>query len=320
MRNISEEMPRLPHLRIETPAHWWKRSIIIIASVSAGLLLLAPAAQAAVHTVVPGETLWNISRRYETTVDHIKSLNSLQGDLLHPGQKLTVPDKPGVQADPMQTVPGANTILATSEATTVDTEAEADSAQTAISHVVQEGDTLYGIALKYGVSIEAITNANELSDTLIHPGQTLVIQAAVTTAETPAEQAQSAASRGGTRTDNSVVEIAKAHIGTPYRYGGCGPSNFDCSGFTAYVYAQVNRKLPHNAAAQYELGQAVAKSDLQPGDLVFFGYYGSSSIQHVGIYVGGNIFIHASSGAGVVKQNSLAENYYFNNYKGARRL
>lgn len=306
----NEPIPRL-RLKKSVFYHWWKRSVITIASVTAGLILISPVAQAAVHTVVPGETLWNISQRYDTTVDHIKSLNNLQEDRLQPGQILTVPDNP-VQTNSVQAA-----------AITVETKAEPESTQNEICHhIVQSGDTLYGIAIKYNVSVETIMNANNLSATLIHPGQTLIVPtaAAKSDAEIQANKEQTLTSRGGGRADNDVVNIAKAYLGTPYCYGGSGPSNFDCSGFTAYVCAQVGKKLPHNAAAQYGKGQPIAKSELQPGDLVFFGYYGGSSVQHVGIYVGGNNFIHASSGAGVVKQDSLAENYYFNNYKGARRL
>jgi peptidoglycan DL-endopeptidase CwlO len=109
-----------------------------------------------------------------------------------------------------------------------------------------------------------------------------------------------------------VVGIAMQYLGTPYVWGGSGPGGFDCSGFVAYVYAQVGVSLPHHAASQYGYGMPVSSSDLQPGDLVFF-----SGLGHVGIYIGGGQFIHAPHTGDVVKISSLADH---GGYVGARRL
>ena len=92
-----------------------------------------------------------------------------------------------------------------------------------------------------------------------------------------------------------VVSMAMPFLGTRYRSGGASPSGFDCSGFTMYLYAQLGYSLPHSATAQYRnCGYAVAKADLQPGDLVFYGN-GKGNINHVAIYIGGGQVIHASS-------------------------
>ncbi|NLG87576.1 MAG: LysM peptidoglycan-binding domain-containing protein [Firmicutes bacterium] len=310
--HISEDMVSPASPKRSALAHWWKRSIITVTSITAGLVLVSSSAQAASHTVVPGETLWGISQLYNTTVETIVNLNNLDHDLLQPGQKLTVPDKIVLPASASAASEQAAPQNKDNGEANIEAPAESASPQP-ISYMVQPGDSLYAIGQKYNVSVEAIMNANGLTSTLLQPGQNLTIPVS-------ANKERVTTSRGGNRESNTVVDLAKAHLGKPYCYGGSGPSSFDCSGFTAYIYAQVGQTLPHNAAAQANYGQPVAKSDLIPGDLVFFGYYGSASIQHVGIYVGGNNFIHASSGAGVVKQDSLAENYYFNNYKGARRL
>ncbi|HUK95001.1 MAG TPA: NlpC/P60 family protein [Gaiellaceae bacterium] len=111
-----------------------------------------------------------------------------------------------------------------------------------------------------------------------------------------------------------VVGIAMRYLGTPYVWGGASPSGFDCSGFTMYVYAQVGVSLPHNAAAQFGMGVPVSRSDLQPGDLVFF--YG---LGHVGLYIGGGSFIHAPHTGDVVKISSLSGGYA-SAYYGARRI
>jgi cell wall-associated NlpC family hydrolase len=112
-----------------------------------------------------------------------------------------------------------------------------------------------------------------------------------------------------------VVGIAMQYLGHPYRWGGAAPGGFDCSGFAMYVYAQVGVSLPHNAAAQYGMGTPVARSDLQPGDLVFF-----NGLGHMGIYIGGGQFIHAPHTGDVVKISSLSQSWYASTYVGARRI
>jgi peptidoglycan DL-endopeptidase CwlO len=111
-----------------------------------------------------------------------------------------------------------------------------------------------------------------------------------------------------------VVGIAMQYLGTPYVYGGSSPSGFDCSGFVMYVYAQVGVSLPHNAAAQYGYGTPVDRSQLQPGDLVFF-----NGLGHNGIYIGGGSFIHSPHTGDVVKVSSLS-GWYSSTWVGARRL
>lgn len=110
----------------------------------------------------------------------------------------------------------------------------------------------------------------------------------------------------------SVVDVALRYVGVPYVWGGASPSGFDCSGLVQYSYAQVGVSLPHSSRAQYNVGVAVARSDLQPGDLVFFG----SPIHHVGIYVGGGNMVHAPYTGANVRVNSIDRS----NYTGARRI
>lgn len=100
----------------------------------------------------------------------------------------------------------------------------------------------------------------------------------------------------------SVVQIALSKLGTPYRWGASGPDAFDCSGFTMWVYAQVGVSLPHSSRAQYDCGERVSRANLRPGDLVFFG---RSRIHHVGIYIGGNRYVHAPHTGDVVRISSL---------------
>ena len=118
-----------------------------------------------------------------------------------------------------------------------------------------------------------------------------------------------------TSNGEAVVAYAKQFLGSSYVNGGNGPSAFDCSGFTKYVYSNFNVNLNRTAAAQYSNGTSV--SDLQAGDLVMFGPDG---ISHVGIYIGGGTFIHAANPSRGVTTDTLLSGYYKTNYVGARRV
>lgn len=141
------------------------------------------------------------------------------------------------------------------------------------------------------------------------------------------EQEQVAEVKTETTSANSskaeeIINYAKQYLGCPYVYGGAGPSSFDCSGFTMYVYAHFGISLSHSARAQAKNGSNVAKSDLQPGDLVFFKDYETmDGIGHCGIYIGEGNFIHASSGTGYcVKISTLLSGSYATRYETARRI
>lgn len=141
-------------------------------------------------------------------------------------------------------------------------------------------------------------------------------------AETPAEEAPSVSEPvTGTVSGSYVVSLAQQYLGVPYVYGGSSSSGFDCSGFTMYVFSLAGVSLPHGATSQLSYGTEVSRSDLQPGDLVFFQDYGAVA-SHVGIYIGGDQFIHASSSyynGHCVVTSSLTETYYDNHYLTARR-
>lgn len=116
-----------------------------------------------------------------------------------------------------------------------------------------------------------------------------------------------------------LIATAKQYIGVPYVWGGTSPSGFDCSGFTYYVFKQHGITLNRNSASQYVHGSYVSKSNLQPGDLVFFANTYREGISHVGIYIGDGKFIHASSSQGVTI-SLLSNSYWASHYYGARRV
>lgn len=118
----------------------------------------------------------------------------------------------------------------------------------------------------------------------------------------------------------AIVDTAMKYMGVPYVWAGTSPSGFDCSGLVYYVYKENGYSINRTAASIYENGSFVEKSQLQPGDAVCFTNSSSSSIGHVGIYIGNGQFIHASSGSGSVIISDLSSTYYLNHYVGARRI
>lgn len=120
---------------------------------------------------------------------------------------------------------------------------------------------------------------------------------------------------------SQIIATAKEYLGTPYVWGGTSPSGFDCSGLIYYVFKQYGYSLYRCADDMYyHDGVNVEKSNLQPGDLVFFSS-SSYPVGHVGMYIGNGQFIHASSGSGkVVITNLNGIAYYESHYVGAKRI
>ncbi|KYZ77351.1 glycoside hydrolase [Anaerosporomusa subterranea] len=116
-----------------------------------------------------------------------------------------------------------------------------------------------------------------------------------------------------------VITMAKKFLGVPYAWAGASPGGFDCSGFVYYLYSKVGVHLPRMADGQFAVGSPVKRSELQPGDIVFFSTY-EPGPSHCGIYLGNNQFIHASSAAGEVTVTPLSKAYYVERYLGARRV
>ncbi len=115
-----------------------------------------------------------------------------------------------------------------------------------------------------------------------------------------------------------MIRIALRYRGVPYAFGGTSPYGFDCSGFTQYVFRQIGVDLPRMADAQYYSGRAVSKSNLMPGDLVFFETY-EAGPSHVGIYMGNGQFVAANSSTGVAVASIYDPYYWGPRYLGARR-
>jgi cell wall-associated NlpC family hydrolase len=109
-----------------------------------------------------------------------------------------------------------------------------------------------------------------------------------------------------------AVRTAYAQLGDPYQWGASGPNSFDCSGLTSYAWRAAGVSLPHSSSAQFSSGRRISRSELRPGDLVFF----YSPISHVGIYIGSGRMIDAPYPGRNVKITSISEMPY----SGAVRL
>ncbi|MDO5142973.1 MAG: SH3 domain-containing protein [Eubacteriales bacterium] len=151
----------------------------------------------------------------------------------------------------------------------------------------------------------------------VHPDYlTLLNEDGTPVAITPSANAVSYT--GSSEKRASVLDFAAQYLGTPYVYGGSTPSGFDCSGFTSYVFKNTVGTIPRVAQSQFNATTRVSRGDLEPGDLVFFGS-SASSISHVGIYVGGDQFIHSPHTGDVVKYDSLSGSYA-NRFQGGGRV
>jgi hypothetical protein len=119
--------------------------------------------------------------------------------------------------------------------------------------------------------------------------------------------------------NSDLIVEALAARGIRYRWGGASRGGFDCSGFTRYLFARMRGiLLPHSASRQARLGNKVPRDALQAGDLIFFRTY-RRGISHVGIYVGGNRFVHAANRRKDVRVDEIT-GYYARRYVTARRL
>jgi cell wall-associated NlpC family hydrolase len=246
----------------------------------------AAGAQPQEYTVQQGDTLYSIARRFGITVAELVALNDL--------------------ADPDRLRPGQVLRLAAPEP-----EAPPRAAQTAV-YTVKAGDTLWSIARRHGTTPARIAQLNGIADEdVLQVGQTLRLPAA------PAPQprrVEASPSRG-----LALVALARRFLGVPYRWGGTGNGGFDCSGFLYTLFQRFGITLPRTSFAMFRVGRPVSRSELRPGDLVFFTTYARGA-SHAGVYIGGGNFIHASSAGGGVRIDPLSKPYYNARYLGARRI
>ncbi|HRS06905.1 MAG TPA: peptidoglycan endopeptidase, partial [Candidatus Ratteibacteria bacterium] len=185
---------------------------------------------------------------------------------------------------------------------------------------VKFGDSIESIAAKFGISVSALKESNLLSDGKIKLGQTLVIpEVANKSEETNLETSISTQNDTYDTTKFlalKVIENAMNFINTPYRYGGLSQNGIDCSGLVKKSYEAVGISIPRTSREQAKKGEIIPISAMKPGDVIFFGNKGV--VNHVGIYIGDNKFVHASREFGKVVVADLNDKYYQNHLICAR--
>ena len=136
--------------------------------------------------------------------------------------------------------------------------------------------------------------------------------------QTQAALKKSTVSPSSREKTQQIISTAKSFLGVPYKWGGTTPAGFDCSGFTRYVFASQSIDLPRVSADQYKVGTPVSFNNLIPGDLVFFNLTSGTNVSHVGIYLGNNEFISATSSKGISVYSFTP--YWTKAYVGAKRV
>jgi cell wall-associated NlpC family hydrolase len=196
-----------------------------------------------------------------------------------------------------------------------------------IEYRARKGDTFEKIARRFNVDKEDIIDLNKLGKKRLKPGMTVFIPKGVEPAEDEWERARIVFNNKPMRSWKSeeergiLVKVAKSFAGAPYRYGGDSVKGLDCSAFVKKMYEIFEVELPRSAREQYYAGARVDKSELATGDLVFFKTKRLARYpSHVGIYIGDNKFIHASS---VFKRGvkvDQLDGYFARTFMGAVRI
>ena len=156
---------------------------------------------------------------------------------------------------------------------------------------------------------------------LLAASSALFAQGSATPADAPEPASEALHDIGVARALDAVLERALSLRGTRYRAGGTSPeTGFDCSGFVGFLYRDiVGFQLPRSAHAIWRFGKKVERDDLRPGDLVFYNTL-RRAYSHVGIYLGGNQFVHAPASGGVVRVVNMDERYWATRWNGAKRV
>ena len=238
-------------------------------------------------------------------------------------QENNQPETPAVEATVNETIYDSTKKMYV-KSTSINVREKPDKNSTAIDSAVQnteitvtgESGDWYKVTIggKDGYILKSLLSATKIETT----SRSTNIDRNATTATRKVEEVSASAT--GSARGSELVSIAKQYLGCKYVYGGSGPSTFDCSGFTMFLYSKYGYSLPHSATSQSYKGVYVSKENLAPGDLVVFNNSANTSIGHIGVYIGGNQFIHASSGRGKVIISGLSDSYYAARYVTARRI
>jgi len=249
------------------------------------------------HLVKKGDNLSSIAHKYSITAIELRELNGLNKSAkLKTGQRLLVKSS------------GPNI------------------------YTVKKGDTIWKIAKKYNIDAEELMEINEMDSPSLKTGQKLYLeedQSVIAELQNNEiltknlEEELKNIPKSDEFTKKSLQEkltlFAKKLLNIPYKFGGNSILGIDCSAYVKKVYGLLGLNLPRTAREQFNEGETIDKEELSMGDLVFFRTYASFP-SHVGIYLGNNLFIHASSKGKRVKVDNLDAPYFVKRFIGAKRL
>ena len=268
------------------------------------------------YTIKSGDTLYTIAHKYHTTIEEVRKANGIKkGEILRVGRLLKVP-KDTYFPNRKKRVNSKKVALKS------------------FNYKIKKGDSLYTIAHRYHTTINKIRALNGMKKgEILRVGKRLKVplssryyakkkKKSIRLAKSISRYQSTSLNRGKTAKAINIIKLAKKKLGKRYVWGAAGQKNtFDCSGFTKYVYEKNGIKIPRTSLRQSKFGKPVSIKELRKGDLVFFdtskkrkGY-----VNHVGIYIGDNKFIHASSAKKKVVITSLNKAFYRQRFKGARR-
>ncbi len=248
------------------------------------------------HVVRKGDTLRSIARKYHVSESDVKGLNALHSVKLKAGQKLLV------------ALSGPKT------------------------YTVKKGDNLWQIAKKFDMDSDDLMEINEMSSPALKVGQKLFLEEKpeivnvdqkyvimAKNIEDELKKVPESPEFAEKTSPDKLVTFAKKLLNIPYKFGGNTILGIDCSSYVKKVYGLMGVNLPRTAREQFKEGEEIVKEELSVGDLVFFRTYASFP-SHVGIYLGNNLFIHASSKGKKVTIDNLETPYYVKRFIGGKRL
>jgi cell wall-associated NlpC family hydrolase len=285
------------------------------------------------YKVKNGDTLYSISKKFGVSVNQIKETNNLQKSGIKKKQVLSISTKKSSKRVVKRVV---------------------KSKSKPVYYTVRKGDTLLRIAKKTHQPMKKIMALNHVNSKSLRVGQKLVLakpaykpeESIVTQENEDIEESEDSPDIDSEDADQEVlninqqneqsrkeellgkwnspdevqlfVKVATGFIGAPYRFGGSSLKGIDCSSFVQKIYRIFDVTLPRNAAQQSKVGINITRENLTEGDLVFF--HTNRSLGHVGIYIGNNEFVHASSKSKVVRIDSLDTPYYQKRFQRAVRV
>ncbi|MFD1706843.1 LysM peptidoglycan-binding domain-containing protein [Siminovitchia sediminis] len=264
----------------------------------------ATSSSGSTYTVKPGDYLIKIANAHGISLSQLKQWNGLSSNIIYPGQTLKV--RQGGSAAP----------ASSSSTAAAPASSSAGSSSTGSTYKVVSGDTLGKIAAKYSTTVANLKQINGLRSDLIYAGQTLKVSGSAASS-TPAKQTAAPASKPAASSSGNVISVAKQQLGTKYAWGGTSPSGFDCSGFIYYVFKQAGHNISRTSTEGY-YNRSYYISSPQPGDLVFFKNTYKKGISHMGVYLGGNQFIHAGNNG--VEIASLNNSYWKSKFDGYKKF